>query len=187
MQLVRTARYKLYADRRFFDTERDPLEQTPIAVEEVPASVRPIHEMLKRALARHAQVIVNLGLAGQRRPRTGEQACRDRGLARLQRDHAEKINRGRMTRPDPQDTAAEPFCFAQGTCGQLLFHHLEGGRNSAVRDCAFWRTRVSHGRGRPRTAGLSRNPRYEKPRTALEKGQFVSAASKSRFATAPRH
>ena len=50
-QLVRTQRYKLYASGRFFDIQKDPLEQSPIE----PGMAEGTHSMLRSALSRHLQ------------------------------------------------------------------------------------------------------------------------------------
>ena len=52
-QHVRTARYKLYDDGRFFDVEADPNEQTDLAAGEVPEELKPVYHRLREALARH--------------------------------------------------------------------------------------------------------------------------------------
>ena len=52
-QHVRTARHKLYADGRFYDTGNDPDEKTDLAKKGVPEELRAVHAMLEQALAPH--------------------------------------------------------------------------------------------------------------------------------------
>jgi arylsulfatase A len=49
-QHVRTARYKLYADGRFFDTAADPDELADLARDGIPDSIQAIHARLREAI-----------------------------------------------------------------------------------------------------------------------------------------
>ncbi len=53
---VRTARYKLYDDGRFFDVEADPDEQADLTAGAVPEELKPFYHRLREALARHMAV-----------------------------------------------------------------------------------------------------------------------------------
>ncbi len=55
-QHVRTARYKLYDDGRFFDTHADPEEQTDLAAGAIPETLKPVYEHLHDALQRHLAI-----------------------------------------------------------------------------------------------------------------------------------
>ena len=49
-QHTRTARYKLYATGKFYDTEEDPLEKNDLAAGKIPEELVAIHTVLKAAL-----------------------------------------------------------------------------------------------------------------------------------------
>lgn len=53
---VRTARYKLYADGRFFDVQADPDEETDLAAGAVPQALQSVHVHLRQALEQHVDV-----------------------------------------------------------------------------------------------------------------------------------
>lgn len=53
---VRTARYKLYADGRFFDVEADPEEETDLAAGGVSEALEPVHTCLQQVLKQHMEV-----------------------------------------------------------------------------------------------------------------------------------
>jgi arylsulfatase A len=50
---VRTARYKLYSDGRFFDTQTDRSEKHDLAADGVPESAREVYSVLKQELEKH--------------------------------------------------------------------------------------------------------------------------------------
>ena len=55
-QHVRTVRHKLYADGRFFDVIRDPLEESPLSVESLPADAHRVYRQLAVVLADHMDI-----------------------------------------------------------------------------------------------------------------------------------
>ncbi|MCD0461749.1 sulfatase-like hydrolase/transferase [Roseiconus lacunae] len=52
---VRTDRFKLYADGRFFDTQADLLEQTDLSGEEMTPDVKETYQRLQKAMAKHRE------------------------------------------------------------------------------------------------------------------------------------
>jgi len=55
-QHVRTARYKLYSDGRFFDTLTDPDEEHDLGAAPIPHRLAPVHKSLKQAIERHLEI-----------------------------------------------------------------------------------------------------------------------------------
>ncbi|MFO7904463.1 MAG: hypothetical protein R6U98_17505, partial [Pirellulaceae bacterium] len=53
---VRTARYKLYADGRFFDVQADPDEESDLAAGAVPRDLQAVYDHLRQALQQHLEV-----------------------------------------------------------------------------------------------------------------------------------
>lgn len=53
---VRTARYKLYANGRFFDIQSDPDEETDLAADAVPRDLQTVHDHLRQSLQQHLDV-----------------------------------------------------------------------------------------------------------------------------------
>jgi arylsulfatase A len=53
---VRTARYKLYGDGRFFDTQADPDEKVNLAASDLPESARKIHAQLEGSLKQRQMI-----------------------------------------------------------------------------------------------------------------------------------